>query len=170
MGNIAAWHVAHGEAQPVTLPVAATVELAPSDDSIATNTVIISGNGTINSFGPAALDSTPDDDFGTPICITKKVIFQPDTAPIVLTSSPTLLLLGAATRSIATKCIGYYSCDSLGNWTEESFADTTQPPGSGGTGGGIPEAPIDSTTYGRMNSVWARVLAIANDVLDGGNF
>jgi hypothetical protein len=40
----------------------------------------------------------------------------------------------------------------------------------GGGPGSFPEAPIDSTSYGRMNAGWTRVLAITGDVLDGGNF
>lgn len=42
--------------------------------------------------------------------------------------------------------------------------------GGGGTGGGIPEAPLDDKTYGRMNAAWNRALAYDNDLLDGGNF
>jgi hypothetical protein len=42
--------------------------------------------------------------------------------------------------------------------------------GGGGGGGGIPEAPADGLSYGRLNFTWVRVLAMANDVLDGGNF
>jgi hypothetical protein len=42
--------------------------------------------------------------------------------------------------------------------------------GGGPGGGGIPEAPLSSQTYGRINATWARVLAINNDILDGGNF
>jgi hypothetical protein len=41
--------------------------------------------------------------------------------------------------------------------------------GSGG-GGGIPEAPSDGTTYGRMNTTWNPALAHDSDVLDGGSF
>ena len=37
-------------------------------------------------------------------------------------------------------------------------------------GGGISEAPSDSKSYGRMNTAWTRVLAITNDIVDGGNF
>lgn len=48
------------------------------------------------------------------------------------------------------------------------------PPGSTGpagpTGPGIPEAPLTSTTWGRMDAAWERVLAITGDLLDGGNF
>jgi phage gp45-like len=41
---------------------------------------------------------------------------------------------------------------------------------SGGSGGGIAEAPSDSKGYGRRNAAWAQVLLITGDVLDGGNF
>jgi hypothetical protein len=36
--------------------------------------------------------------------------------------------------------------------------------------GGIPEAPMDHLSYGRMDADWTRVLAINGDLLDGGNF
>lgn len=39
-----------------------------------------------------------------------------------------------------------------------------------GAGAEFPEAPINSLAYGRLNANWARVLAITNDVLDGGNY
>jgi hypothetical protein len=44
------------------------------------------------------------------------------------------------------------------------------PQGNPGPPGGIGEAPADSLAYGRLNAAWQRVLAISNDVLDGGNF
>ena len=36
--------------------------------------------------------------------------------------------------------------------------------------GGFPEAPENHLAYGRMDAAWTRVLAISNDILDGGNF
>jgi hypothetical protein len=36
--------------------------------------------------------------------------------------------------------------------------------------GGGSDAPYDGTTYGRVNAIWGRVLAISGDILDGGNF
>jgi hypothetical protein len=41
---------------------------------------------------------------------------------------------------------------------------------TGGGGTGFPEAPIDTLAYGRQDAGWTRVLAITNDILDGGNF
>jgi hypothetical protein len=41
---------------------------------------------------------------------------------------------------------------------------------SGGSGGGIPEAPANSVAYGRENTTWVPVLALSGDILDGGNF
>jgi len=34
----------------------------------------------------------------------------------------------------------------------------------------LPDAPANSTSYGRKNSTWSPVLALDGDVLDGGNF
>jgi hypothetical protein len=36
--------------------------------------------------------------------------------------------------------------------------------------GGIAEAPSDALAYGRRSAAWVRVLAITDDVCDGGNF
>jgi hypothetical protein len=41
---------------------------------------------------------------------------------------------------------------------------------TGGGGGGIPEAPSDGNTYGRMNTTWNLAIAANNDTIDGGNF
>ena len=43
-------------------------------------------------------------------------------------------------------------------------------PVTGGGGDGIPEAPNNGVTYGRRNMAWNPALALAGDVLDGGNF
>lgn len=40
----------------------------------------------------------------------------------------------------------------------------------GSGGGGIPEAPSDGVSYGRMNAAWNPVIARDADVVDGGNF
>jgi len=37
-------------------------------------------------------------------------------------------------------------------------------------GSGVPEAPINSTGYGRQNAAWAPVLLHDGDTFDGGNF
>jgi hypothetical protein len=39
-----------------------------------------------------------------------------------------------------------------------------------GSGGGLPEAPVDTLAYGRKDAGWTRVLAITGDIFDGGNF
>jgi hypothetical protein len=36
--------------------------------------------------------------------------------------------------------------------------------------GGIPEAPSDGSSYGRMNAAWNTVLPMSGGILDGGNF
>jgi hypothetical protein len=124
--SIVPFNCAIGDAPSKILPCASTVALAPPDDSVDTNKIIITGHGTITSFGPPPANTG----------VTKQVTFEPSGGSIVLThSAPSLVLLGAATRTIGTVCIGVYSCDTSGHWTEESFADTTQAPGSGGGGG-----------------------------------
>lgn len=40
----------------------------------------------------------------------------------------------------------------------------------GSGGGGIAEAPIDGTSYGRRDAAWDHVVSHNNDIIDGGNF
>jgi len=153
------WDCAQGDAAPKTLPCAATVNLAPPDDTVDTNSVIIAGNGTITSFGPspqAVVDFQVDadgnpvlDTNGDPVLVrqawgcTKQITFEPTStgSPIILTNGATLALLGGATRTITHKSIGEYTCDAGGNWIENSFADTSLTPGGGGGGGPGPPGP-----------------------------
>ena len=60
--------------------------------------------------------------------------------------------------------------NAIGNRQEVIVSLGTDTPISGGGGGGIPDAPTDSTTYGRYNATWNRALAYSNDTLDGGDF
>ena len=118
------WECALGDAPSVSLPAAATVAIAPLDDSVDTNHVTITGNGTIASLGPGPL-------------ITKQITFVPDAGlTIVLTNSLSLQLLGSVDRTIGTKSFGTYICDGNGNWTEELFVNAADPGGGGGGGGG----------------------------------
>jgi len=153
------WACAAGDAPPVTLPCAATVAIAPPDDSVDTNNVVITGTGTIYSFGPSPMaiigfqvDSNGDaieDSNGDPIPIkqpqgcTKHIIFEPisDVQPIILAGSASMILLGGASRTIAKKTHGTYSCDLLGNWTELNIVDMTNAGGGGGGGGTGPPGP-----------------------------
>jgi hypothetical protein len=41
--------------------------------------------------------------------------------------------------------------------------------GTGGGGGGIPDAPADSNYYGRLNAAWAQVVPLAGGVTIGGS-
>jgi hypothetical protein len=128
---IVPWQCASGDVAPTVLPCAATVALAPPDDSVDTNKIVITGSGTITSFGPPPGPQIIDD-INPPVQIgvTKQVTFEPasPTSPIVLTHSvPSLVLLGGASKTIANKSKGVYCCDVNGNWTEESFFDTTVP-------------------------------------------
>jgi hypothetical protein len=125
---IVPWQCAFGDVAPKVLPCAATVALAPPDNSVDTNKIVITGSGTITSFGPPPGPQIIDDiSPPVPIGVTKQVTFEPasPTSPIVLTHRvPTLVLLGNASRTIGYRAIGVYCCDVNGNWTEESFADT----------------------------------------------
>jgi hypothetical protein len=140
--GITPWQCAQGDAPPITLPVAATVALAPPDDSVDTNNIVINGNGTITSFGPPPGPQLIDPSVEPPeivlIGVTKRVTFTPSGGNIVLSNGAALALLGAANRTITHKSVGVYQCDTLGNWVEVSFWDTTQVPGSGGGGAGTP--------------------------------
>lgn len=116
---IVPWQCALGDAPAVTLPVAATVAIAPPDNSVDTNKVTISGTGTISSFGAAPL-------------VTKDVTFLPVGGTIVLTNSLALQLLGATSRTITGQCFGRYASDGTGNWVEIGFAATASSPVAGG--------------------------------------
>ena len=63
------WETAHGDADRVFLTVADVVAISPADDSVDTNTVVLTGIGTISSFGEC------------PYIVTKLVHFVPATAP-----------------------------------------------------------------------------------------
>jgi hypothetical protein len=103
------WECAHGDAWPVTLACARTVEIAPSDDSVDTNLVRIAGGGTIDWFGE-----------GPPI--TKRVIFDPGVR--LVHRPPAQTLLTEADRIITALSIGTYSCDGEGHWLEIHFTST----------------------------------------------
>jgi hypothetical protein len=140
------------------LPCAPEVDLAPPDDSVDTNKIIITGNGTISSFGPPPgpqlIDPSVDPPEVVNVGITKQVTFEPSGGNIVLQNGTNLILLGAANRTISNKTIGYYCCDPTGIWTELSIVDTTQAGGGGGGGGtagpGMPQvlSTTSTTNYG----------------------
>jgi hypothetical protein len=103
------WHSAHGEACPVTLACAPTVEIAPLDDSVDTNLVHITGTGTIEWFGEARP-------------IIKRVLFQ---AGITLKHNPPRLsLLCCRDRYLTTPAIGLYASLGDSNWSEVHFTET----------------------------------------------
>jgi hypothetical protein len=116
------WECAHGEAAPAWLTVAPIVALAPADDSVDTNSVVIEGAGTIESFGDC------------PHVVMKRVRFvplvlaitnEPRPAPgaaITLVNSMVLNLLGKKDRAIAGVSFGMYQCDGGDHWTEIYFA------------------------------------------------
>ena len=137
--SIMPWQCAQGDAPSMILPCASTVALAPPDDSIDTNKIIITGNGTISSFGPPPgpqlIDPSVDPPEIVSVGVTKQVTFQPSGGNIILQNGAALTLLGNATRTVANKSIGVYACDTLGNWTEQSFQDTTVAGGGGGAAG-----------------------------------
>ncbi|MBO4221965.1 hypothetical protein [Bradyrhizobium neotropicale] len=103
------WRCAHGDAAPVTLACAATVALAPFDDSVDSNIIRIAGCGTITWFGE-----------GPPV--TKRVVFGPGI--ILVHDPPRLELLTDADRHISALSIGTYSCDGDGRWLEVHFTST----------------------------------------------
>jgi hypothetical protein len=113
------WECAHGDAPSVTLPVAATVPIAPSDDSVDTNIVTISGTGTISSLGP--VPAVTDDNgnlvnWGT----TKQVTFSPSGGNIVVVHNPpNIVLIGLANRTITSPSMSKFQTSSTG-WLEIS--------------------------------------------------
>jgi hypothetical protein len=52
--------------------------------------------------------------------------------------------------------------------TYNDVANTLTIASSGGSGGGIAEAPSDGKAYGRLNAAWAQVLPITGGTLTGG--
>lgn len=121
---VLSWTCAHGEAPPVELAVASTVAISPPDDSVDTNSIIITGEGTINSFGVCLYP------------IVKRVCFIP-VAPalqpgeprvpspqIVLVNSAALNLLGKNNRTITAQSYAEYSCGGDDIWTETYFSAT----------------------------------------------
>jgi len=113
------WSTAHGEAAPAFLQCATVVPLAPMDDSVDTNTVVIEGAGTIISFGDCQN------------VVMKRVKFVPlvmaaagedrASATILLVNSAFLNLLSGQQRSISRVSYGIYQCDGDNHWNEVYF-------------------------------------------------
>jgi hypothetical protein len=131
-----------GDSPTVTLQVAATVALAPPDDSVDTNHVLISGTGTISSFGVGAV--------GVPI--TKEVHFKPSGGNITVVNGAALVLIGGVNRTVAHDSVGTYHWDGVGKWSERSFQDTT---GAITASGGI-----NSNGQISINNPWPSLLLI----------
>jgi hypothetical protein len=103
------WRCAHGEAPAVPLACARTVALAPLDDSVDSNLVLIEGKGVIESFGEAPP-------------VIKRVLFQ---AGITLIHNPPQLsLLPCMDRIIVAPAIGLYASGGDGCWSEMHFTET----------------------------------------------
>lgn len=104
------WNCAHGEAPSVLVRCdGPTVEIAPYDDSVDSNSVLVHGPGTIYAFGP-----------GPPI--VKRVMFSPG---ITLKHNPPILsLLTCQDRVIATPAVGTYARNGDGQWSEIHFSAT----------------------------------------------
>jgi hypothetical protein len=123
--SIVPFNCAIGDANSVTLPVTGTVPVAPPDDSVDTNHVIIAGNGTVSSFGQGPA--------GIPI--TKDVWLHPSSGNITLVHSSTLQLLGLANHITANPTYGQYYWDGISIWRELSYQDATTSAGGGGPQG-----------------------------------
>src|SRR5215831_456305 len=122
-----------GDSPAVSLPCAATVNISPGDDSVDTNRVIITGSGTINSFGTCQGGAQGFD--GEPCTVTKRIEFLPDAGQTITLhhNSPTLCLLGQADRVISGKSFGEYQVDSTQTyWQEISFSQDNKSPVAGG--------------------------------------
>ena len=177
------WDCAQGDAPAVFLPCAATVALAPPDDSVDTNIVIVTGSGTITSFGPSPQAQQGLDENGVllptvAVGCTKVVVFEPSSSStIVLTNGAQLALLGAVNRTISNRSIGTYTVDNDNNWIEQSFADTTLTPGGGGGGSGTvgPTTQVfgatRSTSWAPPANTWTnyRFDTVALDTQNGWN-
>jgi hypothetical protein len=102
------WNCARSEAAPVTLQCADVVAISPADDSVDSNIIIITGSGTITSFGDCSY------------YIEKRISFKPS-GNITLVNSASLNLLGRKNRTFNDWSYGTYQCDSQNNWHEIYF-------------------------------------------------
>jgi hypothetical protein len=105
---IVPWQCALGDAPAVTFPAATTVAIAPPDDSVDSNKIVITGTGAISSFGASA-----------PL-VTKDITFVPSGGAITLINSAQLSLLGG-TRIINGQSFGRYASDGAGHWQEIGY-------------------------------------------------
>jgi len=122
--GLVAWNCAHADPPPTVLSVAATVPIAPPDDSVDTNNITITGAGTISSFGTGPAG----------ILITKKVTFVASGGAITVAHTPPgLVLMGAINHVVASgkSCIGHYQWDGASKWVEQDFSDPSNPPPNG---------------------------------------
>ena len=111
------WACSIGDSPPVTLNVASTVSLAIQ----SSNRVIISGTGTIASFGLSGVNPIT----GAKLSMTFRVTFQPTGGNIVLTTSANLQVLGPSNRTITHTSAGVWVCNQSDVWSEHSYVDTT---------------------------------------------
>jgi len=105
--TVVPWNCALGDSEPAPFAVAATVDLSTVD----TNNIVITGVGSISSFG----DVTQ--------LITKRIKFVPPSGgstTITLVNSSVLNLLGKHDRTIAETGWGLYICDGT-RWIEFYF-------------------------------------------------
>jgi hypothetical protein len=120
------------------------VDIAPPDDSVDTNRVIVTGSGTISSLGLACGALTraqylndPDDVASTSdvMTVTKDVAFQPTPGQTITLhhNPPFLSLLGGVDHAIAVNSFGTYQSDPSGNWQETGFASGDAAPYHGGS-------------------------------------
>jgi hypothetical protein len=105
------WNCARGDASTAEISVADTVNIAPDDDSVDTNSITLVGLGNIRSFG---------------LCsnrITKTIRFLPQGGNIKLINSLALNILGKKDRTISHEGYGTYICHGDSNWIEFYFTD-----------------------------------------------
>lgn len=115
------WACAHGEAAPVVLACAELVDIAPPDDSVDSNAIIIEGEGEILSLG-----------FGPGGFIRKRIVFRPTPgepdgpAPTIILqhNPPQLTLSTGSAREITEESYGEYVCNDQGHWFELYFTGT----------------------------------------------
>jgi hypothetical protein len=123
-----------GHGADLTLPAAATVAIAPNDNSVDANRITITGSGTISSFGVVGKEIAfnPADSVGQ-IYVTKQLTFAPASGQTITLhhNPPALTLMGGVDRVISAKSIGSYTSDINGNWVEEGFQNAAAPPAGG---------------------------------------
>jgi hypothetical protein len=93
-------------------------------------------------------------------------------ATVLLACKQAIESLGGTRGAILDRAVTFNDLIRVGLSSPQSFMSPTGTvpgggPGTGGGGAGFPEAPVDSTLYGRIDTTWQRALALAGGTMTG---